>query len=268
MNLMNALNNISAHSRFEKITDDPKDLQLWKEQSRLKTRDDMISLSKSARKALSEMRKNCAETDVADSGFDPRAFILRTIIASFVNKAIRNLRTDDLLQPKGDSGSDVAPWKVSGSEEAQSINAGLSVEAEYLYAEMKTVSFTMSGVVKTEDGREIKFDMDLNIEKALFIEKDITVETGDGDDSDQVTVNFSGTAAQLTNFSFEFDFEDEGVSENSSFAKQGWGHVRFGDRTNQSLQLSVESFILKSCTYACSYEDGNAGSIQHLSLAV
>jgi hypothetical protein len=92
---------------------------------------------------------------------------------------------------------------------------------------METVSFTVNGVVKTADGQEISFELNLNIEKTLLIEKDINIQTEDGNSTDPMIVNFSGTAAQLTSFSFEFQFESDD-NNGGSFRRPGWGQIRFG----------------------------------------
>jgi hypothetical protein len=109
----------------------------------------------------------------------------------------------------------------------QLIGQNLSLDAHYLYAEMETVSFTVNGVVKTADGQEISFELNLNIEKTLLIEKDINIQTEDGNSTDPMIVNFSGTAAQLTSFSFEFQFESDD-NNGGSFRRPGWGQIRFG----------------------------------------
>jgi hypothetical protein len=227
MNIANNIFNIFSNLSPGKLIDHPKDLQLWKEQSRLKTRDDMISLSREARKTLSHLCKDCRETDVMGSQFDPKSLLLKTIIADFIDKAVKKLRTNEFPDTSKDSTAPISPGQSQDGKEVQLIGQNLSLDAHYLYAEMETISFTVNGVVKTADGQEISFELNLNIEKTLLIEKDINIQTEDGNSTDPMIVNFSGTAAQLTSFSFEFEFESDD-NNCGSFRRPGWGHIRFG----------------------------------------
>jgi hypothetical protein len=95
MNIANNIFNIFSNPSPGKVIDHPKDLQLWKEQSRLKTRDDMIFLSREARKKLSHMCKDCRETDIIGSQLDPKSLLLKTIVADFIDKAVKKLRTNE-----------------------------------------------------------------------------------------------------------------------------------------------------------------------------
>lgn len=309
MNVMNAIDNFFSHSGPGKVTDHPKNLQLWKEQSRLKTRDEMISLSQEARETLPHMRKGCKATDPQTSRFDPKALLIKTIIAAFIEKTVQNLRAKEIAGVNKDITNPATPLSDQARENIQLIGPNLSLDAHYLYAEMETFSFTLNGVVKTADGQEISFELELNIEETLLLEKDFSIRTGDGDSAEPTMVNFSGTAAQLTNFSFEFEFESHDTN-GQSFRRPAWGHVRFGADLKQlyntfssvmrkmkqavlgsladshektpgesmglkgvqlpfqvnNFQLDMETIMMKSSIYT--YNDGNAGSIQRINLAL
>lgn len=228
MNIANNIFNIFSNPNPGKVIDHPEDLQRWKEQSRLKTRDDMISLSREARTTLSHMYKDCRETDVMGSHFDStKSLLLKTIIADFIDKAVKKLRTNEFPDTSKDSTAPISPGQSQDGKEVQLIGQNLSLDARYLNAETETVSFTVNGVVKTADGQKISFELNLNIEKTLLIEKDINIQTGDGKPTDPMIVNFSGTAAQLTSFSFEFELEPDD-NNGGSFRIPGWVHIRFG----------------------------------------
>jgi hypothetical protein len=268
----------------------------------------MISLSQEARKTLSHTCKDCKENDAMGSRFDPKSLLLKTIIAAFIDKAVKKLRTNELFIPE-DTTEPTSPGQGPDGKAVQLIGPNLSLDAHYLYAEMETISFTLNGVVKTADGQEISFELELNIEKTLLIDKDFSIKTGDGDSTEPTMVNFSGTAAQLTNFSFEFEFESNDTN-GQSFRRPGWGHVRFGADLKQlyntfssvmrkmkqavlgsladshektpcesmglqevQLPFQVNNFQLDMETIMMkssinSYKDGNAGSIQQINLAL
>ena len=309
MNVMNAMDNFFSHSRPGKVIDHQKDLQLWKEQSRLKTRDEMISLSQEARETLSHMRKGSRATDPQTSRFDPKALLIKTIIAAFIEKTVKDLRAKEFGGTNKDITDPAAPLPDQARENVQLIGPNLSLDAHYLFAEMETISFTLNGVVKTADGQEISFELELNIEKTMLFEKNFSIRTGDGDSTEPTIVHFSGTAAQLTNFSFEFEFESNDTN-GQSFRRPGWGHVRFGAELKQlyntfssvmrkmkqavlgsladshektpgesmglqgvqlpfqvnNFQLDMETIMMKSSIYT--YNDGNAGSIPRINLAL
>lgn len=267
MNGMGVIGNLFSQSVLGKTMDHTRDAQLWKEQTRLRTRDDMIALSKEARKALSHMLKRCKDTDHGETKLDPKLMLIKTIIASFIRQAVKEIRFREFSSIAKDTTALALSGQRNNSDAAQ-YSPTISLDAHYLYAETKSASFTLNGVIKTTDDQEITFEVDLNVERTLLVEKEISIESGDGDSNDQVVVDFEGTAAQLTNFSFELDLEIIDSNEDPSRTSKGRGNVRFGTPAKQLYQIDLEVATMKSSIFSYSYKDGNAGSTQYINMAL
>lgn len=96
------------------------------------------------------------------------------------------------------------------------------------YTEIEQTSFSASGQVRTADGREIAFDLQLSMARAYHEESDISLRLGDAArKTDPLVLNFSGTAAQLTDQRFAFDLNADGRTEQINFVAPGSGFLVF-----------------------------------------
>src|SRR5574343_414158 len=90
------------------------------------------------------------------------------------------------------------------------------------------ISFSASGHVTTSDGREIAFNLELSMARAYHEESDISLRLGDAArKTDPLVLNFSGTAAQLTDQRFSFDLNADGRNEQINFVAPGSGFLVF-----------------------------------------
>lgn len=92
-----------------------------------------------------------------------------------------------------------------------------SAEFQFNYHELRleeeTTEFSAQAVIRTEDGREISVNIDLAMSWSFMETLDIQVET-EKNLLDPLILNFSGTAAQLTDETFRFDLNSNGTEEN------------------------------------------------------
>ena len=69
------------------------------------------------------------------------------------------------------------------------------------------MSFSSDGVVKTADGKEINFSVDLNMSREFASQQNVSIREGDAKKMDPLVINFDGKAPELTDTKFSFDLD-------------------------------------------------------------
>ncbi len=107
---------------------------------------------------------------------------------------------------------------------------GLSYDLHQTRTEQETTTMQTSGVVKTADGRQINFAMDVSMSRQFESRLDISVRAGD-QPVDPLVINLSGAPGTLTDQKYSFDIDSDGSAEQISFAGAGSGFLAL-DRNN------------------------------------
>ncbi len=102
---------------------------------------------------------------------------------------------------------------------------GLRYDYHERYYEQERSSFSAAGVIKTQDGKEIAFSVDLHMQREFLREESILIEAGDRKLKDPLVVNFDAPAAQLTQTKFQFDLDADGEEDQISFLRPGSGFL-------------------------------------------
>lgn len=100
-------------------------------------------------------------------------------------------------------------------ESATSERAGWGIEYDMQQTriEMETTSFEAGGVIRTADGRELSFNLKLEMSRTYFEQTNVSLRAGDAQVKDPLVVNFGGTAAELSDTGFTFDINADGRTE-------------------------------------------------------
>lgn len=89
--------------------------------------------------------------------------------------------------------------------------------------EWESMSFSAQGIIKTADGKEITFDIQMNMSREFYSENNIHIRAGDAVKADPLVINFDGNAAELTTSKFSFDLDSDGEGDQISFVGPGSG---------------------------------------------
>lgn len=158
---------------------------------------------------------------------DPRLRLLITLVEMLTGRPIRILEADDLC--RCDEPAAVAPPPAdAGPAPAADAPAGWGVEYDYheSYSETEQLSFAASGTVRTADGREISFQLSLDLQRSFQVESDVRLRLGDAARrKDPLVINFSGLAAQLSDTRFSFDLDADGRNEQLASLGAGSGFL-------------------------------------------
>jgi hypothetical protein len=141
--------------------------------------------------------------------------------------------------------------EVRTTEAAQAVaaanpngRAGFGIEYDFhsVYEEAEITRFSAAGVIRTADGTEISFKLDLTMTRQYREETNISVRAGDAVRKDPLVLNFGGTAAQLSDQSFRFDLDGDGRTEELSLFASGSGYLALDGNGNGRIDSGAELF--------------------------
>lgn len=240
---------VSSHESFEhrEVTES---LNMWVGQRRPAATDDSaarrpatgerVTLSDAGQDAAASAATETAGVDVeAAIDADPKLTLLRTMIEFLTGRRLLVIDAGDLQAPSSaavDAPASAAPATAS---------AGFGIEYDYResYTEAEQTTFAASGAVRTADGREISFDLQLSMSRLYHEESSVSLRAGDAvRATDPLVLNFAGTAAQLTDQRFTFDLDADGNPEQINFAAPGSGFLVFDRNANGKVDNGRELF--------------------------
>lgn len=119
---------------------------------------------------------------------------------------------------------------------------GLEYDYRETHFEQEKMSFSAQGIIKTADGREISFNVQLNMSREFYSENNISVRAGDAVKVDPLVINFGGNAAELTNNQFTFDLDSDGKEDQISFVGPGSGFLAIDLNSDNIINNGNELF--------------------------
>lgn len=181
---------------------------------------DRVQISDAGKAARNCKAGDAGKTDDAANN-DPKLGLIKTLLEFLTGKKIKLFDASDLVRADG-GGAETAETADSGQQataappSGEAPPAGYGVEYDYheSYSETEKTTFSASGTVKTADGREIQFQLDLTMERSFQVESQTSLRLGDAARrKDPLVINFGGTAAQLSDTRFQFDIDADGQAE-------------------------------------------------------
>lgn len=136
------------------------------------------------------------------------------------------------------------PSQPAASPQAQAparLGWGLSYESSETYQESERLSFAAQGIVKTADGKEINFEVQLKMSREFAASKQISLKAGDAL-IDPLVINFGQPAAQLGNTKFQFDLDADGTEDQISFLQEGSGFLALDKNNDGVVNNGTELF--------------------------
>jgi hypothetical protein len=165
---------------------------------------------------------------------------LKKLIAELLSGyKIKNVRID-----KAEHASDAVPVEKKDqtqSTENGSVGWGLNFKDEKIHRESENVGFTAQGIIKTSDGKEINFTLQLEMKRETVESDTVSVRAGDAL-KDPLVLNFNGNAAQLENKSFSFDINADGTNEQLPGLAQGSGYLAIDSNNDGIINNGSELF--------------------------
>ena len=173
---------------------------------------------------------------------------MERLVGNVMDKAviIKNIREKKDMDLSGvrTSGSPNSPG--TGGEARFAETWEMSVKRTELHFEEESVNFQSSGEVTTEDGRVIRFSLDMSMERALLSRKEEDTLVQKWQErvnlTDSLVISLDGKAPTLTDASFEFDLDSDGKTEKISFVSSGSGFLAFDKNNDHTINNGSELF--------------------------
>ncbi len=198
---------------------------------------DAVTLSEAGKAAQSAEATKDAQDAAVDN--DPKMILIRSMLEKMLGHKIRLFDAAE-LQASQDNGNTA---QAATPSQAAPTGYGIEYDRHESYTEIEQTSFSASGTVKTADGREISFNLDLSMARAYHEESDISIRLGDAArKTDPLVLNFAGTAAQLTDQRFAFDLNSDGRDEQINFVGPGSGFLAFDRNQDGKVNDGSELF--------------------------
>ena len=199
---------------------------------------DTVSLSEQAR-AQMDTSGESGQDDTLLSEIKGDVSLRKLIAELLAGHKIKSLRIDT-----SGHASDTEP--VEKNDQAQStengsVGWGLNFKDEKIHKENEDTSFTAQGIIKTSDGKEIGFTLQLNMTRETVDTDTLSIRAGDAL-KDPLVLNFNGNAAQLINKSFSFDINSDGTNEQLPELGQGSGYLAIDSNNDGIINNGSELF--------------------------
>ncbi len=112
--------------------------------------------------------------------------------------------------------------------------------------EVEQTHFNAQGVVKTADGKEIRFQLSLSMQREFVQDSTVSIRQGKEVKQDPLVINFNGQAAELTDSKFSFDLNSDGHTEQISFLGSGSGFLALDKNGSGRIDNGMELFGTQS----------------------
>lgn len=192
---------------------------------------DTVSLSQQAQSLFEGMQ---AEYDDMEVGSASDEVSLKALIIEILSgKKIKIMDPSEVTPAKAPP--DIQPSSTAqGQAENQRVGWGMRYDYEETHLEREQVDFTASGVIKTQDGQEIGFTLKITMSREFMTQNKVTLQAGDATLMDPLVINYGGNAAELTDKTFAFDIDSDGVEEKLPNLTPGRGFLAF-DKNNDGI---------------------------------
>lgn len=122
----------------------------------------------------------------------------------------------------------------------------VNLTASYYHEEAEDTAFRTSGTVRTADGREISFGLELGMSRRFREETKIENITEIVDLTDPLVINLDGNIAGLSDQKFMFDIDADGEEESISYLQGGSGYLALDKNGDGVINDGSELFGTKS----------------------
>ena len=120
---------------------------------------------------------------------------------------------------------------------------GLEFEQHTVLEETEQTQWAAQGVVHTADGQEIRFSLQLQMQRSYREETHLLVRLGNAvQPVDPLVINFDGTAAQLQDLRFAFDLDGDGHTEQVPLLAGQRAYLALDGNRNQRIDDGRELF--------------------------
>ena len=209
-----------------------------------------VQISSAARLARAA-QDAIAPTNAADpapdsspsDGLTPQLAMIRDLIARMTGVQVRVYtgQTEPVPSPPSLPASRPATTPAAEAGRPRS-GWGLLVEQREVVVETESTQFTAQGMVRTADGQEIRFSLQLDMQRSYRQASSFSLRLGDAAAVDPLVIHFDGSAAQLQDLRFAFDLDSDGQTDNVPLLAGNRGYLALDLNHNGRIDNGRELF--------------------------
>lgn len=215
---------------------------------------DTLSLTPQA-SATQPVRKTLG-ADELDTQLSPRdqllSDILRLMFKALTGEEAQILSPRELADKiaQTEKTADAAGSALQQSMPSQpppSAGFGLAYDHYESHYEYESLDYSAEGTIKTQDGQELQFSVQINISREFYSENRQSLRLGDAARKiDPLVVNFAGNAAELSDTKFQFDLDSDGRKDQISLLQPGSGWLALDKNRDGGINDGSELFGAKT----------------------
>jgi len=208
----------SSHQRSQTLQVSER-LEFWRgdrpgrAESRPEQHHPRVSISTAARQA--QAADTCDEVAAEqETKADPKLAMLVRLVEMLTGKPVRLFDARD-LHHEATPTPDSPPAEVPSADRPAQQRAGFGLAYDYSrqYSESEATRFSASGTVRTADGVQIDFSLQLEMHRSYTESSSFSLRAGDARMKDPLMLDFAGPAAALSDQRFSFDLDADGTLE-------------------------------------------------------
>jgi len=215
---------LTSARTFVERDEEKEVLRVWNDQRDHQAQRDEVTLSNKSKGCTTDPGRGIDETDANASGLHIKT--IKELIVEILSGREVSILDAALLQgkhkPINKGENRVQEVKLTEEE-----RAGWGVEYSYhsSHYEREEVDFAAVGIIRTADGKEIDFSLQLDMSREFISHHNLRLRAGDAVLMDPLVINFNGEAAKLTNMKFSFDIDSDGIKEDVPMIGPGIGFL-------------------------------------------
>jgi hypothetical protein len=192
---------------------------------------DFLDLSEEAR-ALIEQEKSASgkitetqneEINISDKD-KQKILLLQKMLEAITGKKIKFI-LPERIELQGTSAKLSFNSRNLNIKLPAKLGSGMEYNLQETHFEKEQMSYESQGIIKTSDGREINFSVQLDMSRQFASQQNIQIRAGDAVKIDPLVINFNGKAPELTDTKFSFDLDSDGSQDQISFLTQDSGFL-------------------------------------------
>lgn len=169
---------------------------------------------------------------------DKKIAIMKAVVESITGKKIHISNYSRINDNK-----EIPPEIQENYETAETKEGwGIIFKSNKSHFEQETTVFQASGIINTEDGRQIDFSLFLAMDRQYFSEESIEIRAGDAVKIDPLVINFDGLAQDLDSMKFSFDLDADGKEDEISYLDKGSAFLSYDKNRDGKINNGTELF--------------------------
>ncbi len=189
--------------------------------------------SKNESKTVRNIDKNATDLSKDSLSLDPKLQTLKLILEALTGKKINITDLDEFKTEPQSANMNISSQPLKPENTPEMTGWGIDYQETTTISETEQNSIMASGIVKTTDGKDINFSINLTMKREFKSSSTFSFKAGDAL-IDPLVINLNGNAADLTDTKFKFDINSDGAEENLAWLKGASGFLIF-DRNNDGV---------------------------------